>query len=67
MADKKVWYSVTSAVYDDGRITAHITSTKLAIEKPEDSSTELKRKTVYVDWFGSYEEAAAFVEEAKKA
>lgn len=63
----KVWYSVTSIVRDSGKVTAHITTTKTAIEKPENSHTSLRDKDIYVDWFGSWEEADAFAEGARKA
>lgn len=63
----KVFYSVTTIVHDDGSVNAIITSSKSAEEKPESSFKSLSRKDIYVDWFDSYEEAAEFAEEAKKA
>lgn len=63
----KVFYSVTTIVHDDGSVNAIITSSKSAEQKPKSSFNSLSRKDIYVDWFDSYEEAAQFAEEAKKA
>lgn len=62
----KTFWCVTTAVYDDGRIAANITSTVEAVSKPENDSRSTARKDIYKDWFGSREEAEKFVEEAKK-
>ncbi len=63
----KTWYCVTTAFYDNGRVVAAITDTKEAEKKPESTCSELRSRDVYNDWFGSVEEAKAFVEEAKIA
>jgi len=63
----KTWYCVTSTYDDHGRVTAGITDTKRAEEKPENGYTSKRDKDIYTDWFGSHEEAAKFVEEARIA
>lgn len=63
----KTWYCVTSSFDDRGRVTAGITGTVEAEEQPEQGYKSTRTKDIYTDYFGSYEEAAAFVEEAKKA
>lgn len=63
----KTWYCVTSSFDDRGRVTAGITATRQAEDKPESSCTETRRKDIYNDWFGSEAEAKKFVEEAKLA
>ena len=63
----KTWYCVTSSYDDRGRVTAGITATQQAGEKPASGYKSTRRKDVYTDWFGSHEEAEKFVEEARKA
>ncbi len=63
----KTWYCVTSSFDDRGRVTAGITATTQADEKPENTSTSTRRKDIYNDWFGTEAEARQFVEEAKLA
>lgn len=63
----KTWYCVTSSFDNKGHVTAAITATQEAKSKPESTFTSTTRKDVYCDWFGSPEEAQAFVEEAKHA
>jgi hypothetical protein len=63
----KTWYCVTSSFDDRGRVTAGITDSIEAEEKPESGFTSTKRKDIYTDWFGSLHEAREFVEEAKLA
>ena len=63
----KTWYCVTTSFDDRGRVTAGITDTVEAEEKPESRFTSTRRKDIYNDYFGSHEEAAAYVEEARKA
>ena len=48
-------------------MTAGITSTIQAEEKPESGYTETKTKDIYTDWFGTEAEARKFAEEAKLA
>ena len=55
----KVFYSVTVLVYHNGKRSMHITATKAAEKKPENTSEYLKDKNVYVLWYDSYEEAEA--------
>lgn len=63
----KTWYCVTSSFDDRGRVTAGITASAQAEEKPESSFTSTKRKDIYNDWFGTEAEARKFVEEARLA
>ena len=63
----KTWYCVTSSYDDHGRVTAAITCTVQAEKKPEHYCKSTRTKDIYVDYFGSHKEAAAFVEEAKRA
>ena len=66
-ANMKTWYGVTVAVYDNGKVVARITATKQAVVKPENTETSTSRKDIYVDWFGTREEAESWVQEAKEA
>ena len=63
----KTWYCVTSSFDDKGRVTAAITATREAEEKPESTFTSTARKDIYCDWFGSQKEAQNYVKEAKQA
>ncbi|MBQ8966758.1 hypothetical protein [Ruminococcus sp.] len=63
----KTYYCVTSTVYDDGRMTAAITSEIEAAIKPEDHCTSTSRRDIYTDWFVTYEDAEAFVKETREA
>lgn len=63
----KTWYCVTSSYDDHGRVTAAITGTVQTEKKPEQGYKSTRTKDIYVDYFGSRKEAAAFVEEAKRA
>ena len=63
----KTFYCVTIAIYDDGRVTAGITSTVQSIKKPLSKYKNLRRKDIYNDWFATLEEAQAFIKEAKQA
>lgn len=63
----KTWYCVTSSFDDRGRVVANITATKESEECPESTYKSTRRKDIYNDWFGSHEEAKAFVEQSKSA
>ena len=63
----KTYYCVTSVFYDDGRVTAAITSERTADDKPENGYTSTNRCDIYTDWLDSWEQAEAFVKEAKEA
>lgn len=60
----KTWYCVTSSFDDRGRVVAAITASKEAETCPESTYTSTSRKDIYNDWFGSTEEAQAWVEQA---
>lgn len=57
----KTWYCVTSSFDDRGRVVAAITASKEAETCPESTYTSTSRKDIYNDWFGSTEEAQAWV------
>ena len=63
----KTYYCVTTSVYDDGHITAAITDTKQAEEKPQSHSRETRKCDIYTDWFESEADANAFIKEAQNA
>ncbi len=67
LAGQKKFWGVTTTVYDNGRVTSAITSVITAVRIPENKEKELARKTIYMDWFSSEEEANAFVEDTKNA
>ena len=66
-AGLKTFWGVTTAIDDDGRVSCAITDTVQAAVKPENSFSETRRKDIWVDWFGSKEEAEERVREAKMA
>ncbi|NBI63163.1 hypothetical protein D3Z38_08920 [Clostridiales bacterium] len=61
------YYCVTTTISDRGTVTANVTSTVEADNRPEDSFTSTSRRDIYNDWFDSLEEALEFVEDAKMA
>ena len=65
--ESKLWFAVCTSVYDNGQILSAIVDTKRAAIQPESNSKDLRRRTVYVDWFGTREEAQAAVDEAMSA
>lgn len=64
---EKIWYCVVSSYYDDGRVIANISGSMKASERPRGSYTETRDKDIYVDWFGSPEEAEKHVEDCLNA
>lgn len=66
-AGLKTFWGVTTAIDNDGRVSCAITDTVQAAVKPENSFSETRRKDIWVDWFGSKEEAEERVREAKMA
>lgn len=63
----KTWYGVVSTFYDNGRVTAAVTRTVRAVERPEQQFKSTSRRDIYLDWFDSREEADHFAAEAKRA
>lgn len=57
----KTYYAVTTAVYDDGHIVCNITDTIQSVLKPQNRQKCLKMKEIYIEWFGSWKEANAYV------
>lgn len=66
-AESRTWWCVVTTVYDDGRVTAHITDSQESVKQPESHSQSTSRRDIYSDWFESREEAEKIVEEAKRA
>ncbi len=62
---KKTYYCVTSAYHDSGRVTAAITMTVEAEEKPQDHKTEARDRDIYTEWYDDLEEANKAVAEAR--
>lgn len=65
--DLPVWYCVTSAFYDSGKVVSNITSVERCMVKPESTYKETKRCDIYCDWFATREEAEAWVKDALNA
>ena len=63
----KTYYCVTSAVDDHGRMTAAVTESVEAEQRPKNTCTSTRRKDIYKDWFESRKEAEEFVDEARSA
>jgi hypothetical protein len=63
---KKTFYCVSSVFRDDGSVKVSMVSRELA-EKPENSFRSVYGRDIYADWFGSVEDAEAFIEEARTA
>ena len=61
----KTFWAVTSAYYDDGKVTANIVGTREADTRPQAGYRETARCDLYTDWFDSEEKAEAFVEECR--
>lgn len=66
-AGLKTFWGVTTTIDDDGRVSCAITDTVQTAVKPENSFRETGRKDIWVDWFGSKEEAEERVQKAKMA
>lgn len=62
---KKTYYCVTSAYHDSGRVTAAITMTIEAEEKPQDHRTEARDRDIYTEWYDNLQEANKAVTEAR--
>lgn len=61
----KFW-GVSTKFFDSGKVKANIFPVE-ADTKPESTMTENKMCDEYIDYFNSYDEAAAWAEQAKKA
>jgi len=59
-------YSVTTTVYDDGRVSAALLVCMEADTKPENRCAEKRDRDIYTDWFDTKEEAKEFVKEARR-
>lgn len=63
---KRRFWGVSQRYFDSGRVNARIFPVE-AETKPENGMTENKMCDEYVDYFDTYEEAAAWAEQARKA
>lgn len=63
----KIYYCVTTVIYDNGRITANFTGIVESNKKPENTYNCTKTRDIYNDWFETLEEANEFIEEARRA
>jgi len=63
---KRKFWSVSQKYFDNGRVKVNISPVE-AETKPESKMTENKMCDEYVDYFDTYEEAAAGAEQARKA
>ncbi len=63
----KTFWSVTTLIYDDGRIMSNITSSIEAVEMPDNVFDSTYRFDVYIDWFDNLQDAQDFVNEARNA
>jgi len=63
----KKWYGVLNSYYDNGKVIANIMEVKEQEEKPEDTYTGTRRCDIYMNWFGTEEEATQFIEDCKRA
>ena len=64
-AKRKFW-GVSNKYFDSGKVKVNIFPVE-AETKPENKMTENKMCDEYVDYFDTYEEAAAWAEQARKA
>ena len=62
----KTFWAVTSAYYDDGRVTANIVGTREADTRPAAGYMEMAKCDLYTDWFDTREKAEAFVDECRE-
>lgn len=61
------YYCVTSTFDDRGRVNAAIMAVRESPTKPEDAFYSGVRRDIYHTWFETYEEAEAYVKEARRA
>ncbi len=64
-AGMKIWYEVTVAWYNNGKIFAFVSGETEATEKPAAKSKRYKGKEIYTNWYGSHEEAEEAVKKAQ--
>ena len=54
------YWAVTTAFYDNGRVTANIVTSIEADQKPETRFRETPNADVYTDWFEGRDRAEAY-------
>lgn len=62
-----MWYCVSTACYDDGRVSANIVDAKEQYEKPESAFKSTRRADIYTDWFQTFFAAQEYMEEVRRA
>lgn len=62
---EKSYYCVTSAYFDNGRVTAAITMSIKAASKPQDHSTNARDRDIYTEWYDNLADAEKAVAEAR--
>lgn len=62
---EKIYYCVTSAYHDNGRVIAAITLTRKCRIKPANHTTQAYDRDIYMEWYGSLKEAQKAVAEAR--
>ena len=60
----KVYYSVVTKVYDNGRVECNLDGCKSFEERPENTCVGLAGYDLYMDFFETEKEAKEFVQEA---
>ena len=60
------YWAVTTAFYDNGRVTANIVTSIEADQKPQAGYRETRKCDIYTDWFDTREGAEAFVAECRE-
>ena len=63
---KRQFWGVSQKYFDSGKVKVNIFSAE-AETKPENGMTENKMYNEYIDYFDTYEEAAVWAEQARKA
>ena len=63
---KRQFWGVSQKYFDSGKVKVNIFSVE-AETKPENGMTENKMYNEYIDYFDTYEEAAVWAEQARKA
>ncbi len=63
--NEQTYYCVTSAYYDNGRVTAAITMIQQCAMKPDDHSTSKSDRDIYTEWYDNLADAEKAVAEAR--
>ena len=63
----KTYYCVITTISNRGRVTAHLSVSIEADQRPESTHISTWKKDYWTDWFDDKESAQLFVREARKA